>query len=109
MTTGLNESKKLTKHMSCECKCKFDGTKCNSDQWWNNNKCWCDCKKHCICEKDYVQNSVTCNCENGKYLASNMDDSVIICEEIIDIKETNFNEKKVTCKTQISIFCLPFY
>ena len=37
--TGINESKTLTKHISCECKCKLDGTKCNSSQWWNNNKC----------------------------------------------------------------------
>ena len=35
MITGINESKALAKHMSCECKCKFDGKKCNSDQWWN--------------------------------------------------------------------------
>ena len=25
MTTGINESKTLTKHISCKCKCKFDG------------------------------------------------------------------------------------
>ena len=31
--------KTLTKHISCECKCKFDSRKCNSDQWWNNDKC----------------------------------------------------------------------
>ena len=29
---GINKSKTLTKHMSCECKCKFDGRKCNSNQ-----------------------------------------------------------------------------
>ena len=39
MITGINESKTLTQHTSCECKCKFDGRKCNSDQWWNNSKC----------------------------------------------------------------------
>ena len=44
MITGTNESKTLAKHISCECKCKFDGTKCNSNQWWNNSKCWCKCK-----------------------------------------------------------------
>ena len=27
MITGINESKTLTKHISCECKCKFDGEK----------------------------------------------------------------------------------
>ena len=31
MITRINESNTLTKHMSCECKCKFDGTKCNSN------------------------------------------------------------------------------
>ena len=33
MITGTNESKTLTKHTSCKCKCTFDGKKCNSDQW----------------------------------------------------------------------------
>ena len=33
MITGINESKALIKATSCECKCKFDGKKCNSDQW----------------------------------------------------------------------------
>ena len=39
MITGVKESKTLIKHISCECKCRFDGRKCNSNQWWNNNKC----------------------------------------------------------------------
>ena len=74
MITGANESKTLTEHISCECKCKFNGTKCNSNQWWNNDKCWCDCKKIHLFEKDYVWNPATCNCENGKYLASIMNE-----------------------------------
>ena len=32
MATGINELKTLTKHVSSKCKCKFDGTKCNSNQ-----------------------------------------------------------------------------
>ena len=51
MFRGTNESKTLTKHISCECKRRFDGRKCNSDQWWNNDKGQCECKKHHICEK----------------------------------------------------------
>ena len=43
--TGINESKILTKDVSCECKCKFDGRKCNLNQKWNNDKCQCECKK----------------------------------------------------------------
>ena len=39
MITGRNESKTLTKHISTECKCKLDRRKCNSNQWWNIDKC----------------------------------------------------------------------
>ena len=77
MITWVDESKELTKHVSCECKCKFDGRQCNSNQWFNNKKCWYECKKRHICQKDYIWNPVTCNCENGINLASIMDDSVL--------------------------------
>ena len=40
----INEFKILTKHVSCECKCRFDERKCNLDEWWNNDKCRCECK-----------------------------------------------------------------
>ena len=47
-------------------------------------------------------NPAACSCENGKYLASILGDSTIICDEVIESyeKETNFNEKKAICKTQ---------
>ena len=65
------------------------------------------CKKH-VCGKDYVCNPSACVCENGKYLLSIMNDSVIMCDEIIDVGETNFNEKNVTCKTQNFYILLAF-
>ena len=72
------------------------------------------CKKH-ICEKDYVWNPATCNCENGKYFASIMDDSMIVCDEFIrsydeEIKTIpiNFNEKNITSKTQNFYVLLSF-
>ena len=37
MITGINESKTLAKHISCKCKCKLDGRRCNSVQWYNNH------------------------------------------------------------------------
>ena len=51
MIRGINESKTLIKHISCEYKCKFDGRKCNSNQKWNSDKCQCECKKHNTYEK----------------------------------------------------------
>ena len=61
MVTGIKESKTLTKHIFCQCKCKFDGRKCNSDQLWNNYKCWCECKTCHICEKYYIWSPATCS------------------------------------------------
>ena len=73
MFTGINESKTLKKHISCECKCKFDGTNCNSDQCWNNE----------LLNKELL-NPSTCSFKNGKYLASIMDDSAVTCDEVIE-------------------------
>ena len=60
--------------------------------------------------KKDVRNPATCNCENRKYLASIMDDSVITCEEIIEpyIEKINFNEKKGICKIQNFCILLAF-
>ena len=105
MITGINELKTLTKHVSCQCKFRFDGRKCNSDNGGIMINVNVNVKKHDICDKDYPD---TCNCENGKYLASIMDDSTIVCDEIINVKEANFNEKNITCKTQNFYILLAF-
>ena len=59
MITGINESKTLTKHISRECKCRFDGRKCNSNQWSNNDN---ECKTHRVLEKDYCWDPSAFNC-----------------------------------------------
>ena len=60
-------------------------------------------------KKDQVWNPSTCNFENKKYLAIIMDDSAIICDEIIEsCKKKHFNEKKATCKTQNFYILLGF-
>ena len=50
-----------------------------------------------MCEKDYIWNLASRSCKNGKYLANIIDDSVIMCDEIIEETKTiptNFNKKK---------------
>ena len=52
--TRINESKTLTKDISCKYKYKFGGRKRHSDQKWNDDKCRCECKnlrKHHTCKK----------------------------------------------------------
>ena len=61
MITGINESKILAKHISCKCKCKFDGRKCNLNQDWDNDKCQCkykNPKEYNACKKDYIWNLI---------------------------------------------------
>ena len=113
--TGINESKTLTKHRSCEYKYKFDSRKCNWNYWWNKDKYRWKCKNHHVCEKDCIWNPTTYSYGNGKYLASIMDDSPITCDEIIESYyeetktiPTNFNEKKATCKMQNLYILLVF-
>ena len=66
-------------------------------------------------KNDYVWNPSKCISENGKYLASIMDDSTIICNEVIKSNEdeiktnsTDLNKMKVTCKTQNFYILLAF-
>ena len=110
----IKESKGLTKHTSCEC--KLDGRKCNSDQWWNNDKYRFECKKRPVCEKDYTWTPATCSCKYDKYLASIIDDSVIMCDEVIDhtmkkqkLVQGSLMKRKQSEKYKISIFYLFFY
>ena len=107
MITRIYESKTLIKYISCECKCKFDGRK------WNNDKCRRKCRKH-ICEKYYIWNPTTGCWENNKHLASIIDNSVITCDEIIDV-EANSNDKEaknipknVLCETKCFYILLAF-
>ena len=65
---GKHESKTITKHIACECKCKIDGTKCRSNQSWNNYRCQCECKKHHICEKNMFGILAHAFVENEKVL-----------------------------------------
>ena len=63
-------------------------------------------------KKYYIWNPGTCSCENGRYLASIMDDWVMTCDKIFE-EETktvtaNFNEKNAICKTKNVYILLAF-
>ena len=93
------QSKTLLKHATREYKCKFNGTKCNSNQKSNEKLCWGDCKssiEHHVCEKCYVWDTSTCACKIKRYWKIIICDSVVICTEIIDNK--NYFNKNYSSK-----------
>ena len=115
MVTIINESKTLTKHISCQCK-NVNLMKQNVSQSNDGITINVDVSIKTICEKDYVWNPATCSCENGKYLASILDDSAVIYDEVIKLYDeeiqsipTSFNETNITCKTQNFYIYLSFY
>ena len=124
MTANKDEAKAITEHISCDCKCKFNSTSCNSNQKWNNKTCQCECKTYQKCEKDYSWNPSTCICEKSKNLKKVADTTVTQCDEIIIVmdnlstKKTNTIATNVTStasinctvkKEGIAIFCIQFY
>ena len=44
--TKKNEAKTMAKHISCDCKCKFNSTTCNSKQKCNNKINQCEHKNY---------------------------------------------------------------
>ena len=82
-------------------------------------------KTSCMPERLSLES--TCICEIGKHLESITGDSVITCDEIIQVTKTvptktipiktiitktvstNFNEEKVTCKMKISVLYSLFF
>ena len=53
MITNNDKAKAMTEHISCDFKCTFNSTTCNSKQKWNNKTCRCECKNYRKCKKDY--------------------------------------------------------
>ena len=88
MVTRIYEAKNLAKHVWCEFKCKFDSITYNSNQKCNNKACQCKCKSYRKCLKDYSWNPSTCICEISRYLKSIVDESVIVCDEIINVTDS---------------------
>ena len=100
MVTKKNQTKTMTKHISCDCKCKFINTTRNSNQKRNNETCQCECKNYNCRKGD--------SCNPSKYLKVIDDTSVIQCDEITTVmdivltKMTNTIAPNVTSTASIN-------
>ena len=106
MIKGINKSKTIVKHISCGCRCEYDGRKCSLKQKQNNDKCQSECIKpikNRAPENDYAPNPSICACqcdkdceikEYVKYytrMKHLIDDLVVTCDETADMPETTHN------------------
>ena len=117
MMARISESKALKKHISCDCKSKFDSRKCNSNYKWNKECCRCECKNLIKHAKDFIWDPSTYACEIDKYSKIIVVDSVVTCmrtdavalsyEKPIKTAPIYFNEKR--CRKFLFVNCLFTY
>ena len=65
LMSGVNEKICLVQHKSCcACKCRLNESVCNTKQKWYHGECWCkELDNSDSCEKFYMWNPSTCDCE----------------------------------------------
>ena len=100
MITNKDEAKAMAEHISCDRKCKFNSTICNSKQKRNKKTYQCECKNCRKRKNDCTWNPSTCICENSKYLKSVGDTAVTEYDEIvifINEKDKYYSKKKDKC------------
>ena len=64
-----NETRHTEWHEKCKYKCSLDGSFCNNNQCWNEDKCRCECKElidEGVCDKGSIWNPSNCECECDK-------------------------------------------
>ncbi|XP_076281886.1 vascular endothelial growth factor A-A-like [Lasioglossum baleicum] len=57
----------VKEHLRCKCRCKVMKEHCNEQQWYNENKCACECVDHlkefaCDLQKNMVWQPEKCKC-----------------------------------------------
>ena len=62
----INETRYISWHETCTCKCRLDTSVCNYKQHWNNDKCKCECKVLIDKGNCYDWNPSICECECDK-------------------------------------------
>ena len=81
---------------------------CNSSKNGDNKTFQCESKNYCTCKKDHSWSRNTSICDNSRYLKSIINESVIVCNEIINVTEivstnvTNFIPTNVTRAVSIN-------
>ena len=69
LMSRTNETRQITWHKTCKCKCILDASVCNSKQRWNEDKCRWECKELIdkgTCDKGFIWNPSNCECECDK-------------------------------------------
>ena len=126
LTSRSNETRHVSWHETCKCKCRLDTSVCNNKQRWNNDKCRCECKElfdKGRCDNGFIWNPSICECECdrscgvGEYLdyanckcrKRIIDKLVEECSEDINRNDMIYNYEKVCNSCIIYIVLLVIF
>ena len=45
LISRTNETRYVSLHETCKCKCRLDASICNNKKLQNNERCWCECNE----------------------------------------------------------------
>ena len=118
-----NETRHISWHKTCSCKCRLEASVSNDKHRWNNDKCRRECKELIDkgkCDDGFIWNHSICECDKsfdvGEYLDYEnckcrkrlFDKLVLKCEdEILDTTDTiSITYVKETCKNNCLIYII---
>ena len=77
LVSRTNETRHISWHETCKCKCRLDPSVCNNKQYWNNDKCKWECRElidEGRCHKGFIWHPNNCegecckSCDVREYL-----------------------------------------
>ena len=105
-----NETRHIKWHKTCRCICRLDAIVFNSKQRWNNDKCWCKCKKLIDkgeCDKGYAwkPSNSECECNKSCDVGQDLDYENCNCrksliDKLVDQGNENIDEEKIAGKNE---------
>ena len=126
LVSGTNEKRRIERHETCKCKCRFEHSVCDNKQRWNDDRYRFECKELIdkgVCNKGFIWNPSNCeyecykscdfseyldykNCECKKILVNKLVERSFPeeCTENIDetrlvaINSTERNSVEIKCK-----------
>ena len=69
LMSRTNETRWIKSYETCKWICRLNKIICTSKQWWNEDKCRCECRElidKSVFDKGFIFNPSNCKCECDK-------------------------------------------
>ena len=110
LMSRTNETRYVSWHETCTCKCRLDTSVCNNKQYWNSYKCGCECKKLINkgkCDDRFIWSPSTCECDKSadveEYLDyANCKCTKILIDKVVEECSENIDDNELVYKATLN-------